>query len=287
MLLIQAALLARADKIAMRTQTGRREAWGLVIAMHETPACLEQEFRRQLEWVAERFTITNLETFADLWQNPETTPNSRPLVLFTFDDGRESNYRVAAPLIESFGGRGVFFIVPAFAECSACQSLAFYRSRINPQFRPGDEESEDWKPMTREQIVDLSNRGHAIGNHTLTHKRLSGLSSADLEHEVGEAASKLASWTGRPIDAFAWTFDWDSVDAKALQAVQRHHRFCFAPCAGVIDARTSPHLLWRREIEVKYSRAEHRFLYSGLVDTWWATRRRYLQRMLRASRNGT
>jgi hypothetical protein len=34
---------------------------------------------------------------------------------------------------------------------------------------------------------------------------------------------------------------------------------------------------------VKYSAAEYRFLYSGLVDPWWSTRRSRLRRMLRVS----
>jgi peptidoglycan/xylan/chitin deacetylase (PgdA/CDA1 family) len=178
----------------------------------------------------------------------------------------------------------VFFVVPAFAECTADDALAFYRSRINPNSRPGDEKWEDWKPMSPGQIGDLAARGHAIGNHTLTHQRLAGLSPQALEHEIGDSARKLASWTGRPVDAFAWTFGWDAIDANAWDVIRRNHRFCFAPCAGAIDSRyDSPDLLWRREIEVKYSAAEYRFLYSGLVDPWWSTRRNQLRRMLRVS----
>jgi peptidoglycan/xylan/chitin deacetylase (PgdA/CDA1 family) len=187
-------------------------------------------------------------------------------------------------LLESFGGRGVFFIVPAFAECGAGEALAFYRSRINPNTRPGDEKWEDWKPMSPSQIGELAARGHAIGNHTLTHERLVRLSPDRLEREIGDSARKLASWTQKPVDAFAWTFGWDAVDANAWEAIQRHHRFCFAPCAGAIDSRRDrPALLWRREIEVKYSAAEYRFLYSGLADPWWSSRRRHLRKMLRVS----
>jgi peptidoglycan/xylan/chitin deacetylase (PgdA/CDA1 family) len=285
-LLIRTASLARADEIAMRMQSRKHHAWGIVVAMHETPAALEAQFRRQLEWVSQFFTISNLQALAEFWQNPEPDLHAKPSILFTFDDGRESNYTIAAPLLESFGGRGLFFIVPAFTECSPDQALAFFRSRINPNSRPGDEAWEDWKPMRRDQIADLAERGHAIGNHTLTHHRLAGLSDAELEREIGDSARTLACWTGKPVEAFAWTFGCDSVDAKALHVIARHHRFCFSPCAGVIDGHDSPHLLWRREIEVKYSPAEYRFLYSGLVDPWWSTRRRRLNAMLRASQNG-
>ena len=287
-LLIQVATLARMDELAFRIQKRNGHSRALVVGMHETPASFAAQFRKQLEWVSQHFTITGLEGFARLWEErSESYTNPKCPVLFTFDDGRESNYTVAAPLLESFGGRGVFFVVPAFAECAAAEALAFYRSRINPNSRPGDERWEDWKPMSPGQIGELADRGHAIGNHTLTHQRLTGLSPEALEHEIGDSARKLTSWTGRPVDAFAWTFGWNAVDANAWEVIRRHHRFCFAPCAGTIDSRyDTPDLLWRREIEVKYSAAEYRFLYSGLVDPWWSTRRSRLRRMLRVSLPG-
>jgi peptidoglycan/xylan/chitin deacetylase (PgdA/CDA1 family) len=280
--LMQAATLTRADDLALRVQKFKDHRWGLVVGMHETPVSMEAQFGEQLDWASQHFTITSLEAFANLWEAPsESMVNVKPPILFTFDDGRESNYNVAAPLLESFGGRGVFFVVPAFADCDADHALTFYRSRINPDSRVGDENWEDWKPMNPGQIEDLAGRGHAIGSHTLTHQRLVGLSPDKLEREIGDSARMLASWTKKPVDAFAWTFGWDAVDANAWEVIQRHHRFCFAPCAGVIDSRhDSPALLWRREIEVKYSPAEYRFQYSGLVDPWWSTRRRRLRKML-------
>jgi len=283
-LLIQAASLARADELAFHFQN-RKEPWlGLIVGVHETPVSMEAQFRAQLEWVSRHFTIASLENFAQLWQRPaEFNPANKPPILFTFDDGRASNYLVAAPMLESFGGRGVFFVVPAFAECAADEALAFYRSRINPNSRPGDEKWEDWKPMSPAQIAELAARGHTIGNHTLTHERLAGLSQERLEREIGDSARKLATWTNQPVDAFAWTFGWDAIDASAWAVIQRYHRFCFVPCPGAIDSRhDSPSLLWRREVEVKYSAAEYRFLYSGLVDPWWSSRRKRLRKMLRA-----
>jgi len=283
-LVIRTATMAQLDELAFHLQAMRNGGrCGVVVAAHETPISLEAQFREQLFWVAERFTITSLEKFATIWEpNSEWTSAAKPPVLFTFDDGRESNYTVAAPLLESFGGRGVFFVVPAFAECAPNQALGFYRTHINPDSKPGDEAWEDWKPMSSRQIAELSARGHAIGNHSLSHQRLVGLSPESLEREIGDSARLIRSWIGKPVDAFAWTFGWDALDLNAWQTIRRYHRFCFAPCAGAIHAHVdSPDLLWRREVEVKYSAAEYRFLYSGLVDIWWSTRRRRLRELFR------
>ncbi|MGA2645165.1 MAG: polysaccharide deacetylase family protein [Candidatus Sulfotelmatobacter sp.] len=286
-LLIQSAGLFRADALGFYIQSLKRRPHGLVVAMHETPLSFEGQFRLQLEWASQHFAITDLKGFAQLWEpNREADRvSAKPPLLFTFDDGRESNYAVAAPLLEVFGGRGVFFVVPDFAECAGSdRAFSFYHTKIHPDSRPGDEKWDDWKPMNPVQIADLAARGHAIGNHSLTHERLIGLPPEKLEREIGDSARKLISWTKKPVDAFAWTFGWDAIDVNAWEAIRRYHRFCFSPCAGMIDSRCDqPSLLWRREIEARYSAVESRFSYSGLLDLWWGNRRRRLRKSLRVS----
>ncbi|HTR68107.1 MAG TPA: polysaccharide deacetylase family protein [Terriglobales bacterium] len=280
---IRAAAALGLDELALFLNSKRRQAaWGVVVEVHDTPPALAGQFRSQLEWVAEHFRIVNLETFAELWSAPAAAQREgKPWALFTFDDGRESNYEVGAPLLESFGARGVFFVVPAFVECPQDEAFTFYRSNVNPESKVGDELHEDWKPMNPGQIRDLAARGHAIGNHTLSHARLLGLSRENLEREIGESARKIAAWTDKAVDAFAWTFSWDSVDPAAWEVIRRYHRFCFTPCAGAVDGTTDqPSLIWRREIEVRYSPAEFRFFYSGLGDFAWASRRRKLRKLL-------
>ncbi len=283
---MQAANFTGVDSLALILQKSIRRSRGVVVAMHETPASMEEQFRQQLEFAARHFTITSLEGFAKLWEEkPQSGTRSKPLLLFTFDDGRESNYVVAAPLLESFGGRGVFFIVPAFAEQAGTEkALAYYRAKMNPDSMPGDEEVEDWKPMSPVQIADLANRGHAIGSHTFTHERLIGLPPATLEREIADSARQITAWTKKPVDAFAWTFGWNVIDGDAWQTIQKYHRFCFAPCAGAIRPdREHPSLLWRREVEARYTTPEYRFCYSGLVDLWWRNRRARLRDLLRSS----
>jgi peptidoglycan/xylan/chitin deacetylase (PgdA/CDA1 family) len=286
---MQAANFTGVDSLAFILQKSIRHSRGVVVAMHETPVSMEAQFRQQLEFAAKHFTITSLEGFAKLWEErPKSAMRSKPLLLFTFDDGRESNNVVAAPLLESFGGRGVFFIVPAFAEQAGTEkALAYYRAKMNPDSMPGDEEVEDWKPMSPVQIADLANRGHAIGSHTLTHERLIGLPPETLEREIGDSARQITAWTKKPVDAFAWTFGWNVIDADAWRTIQKYHRFCFAPCAGAIHPdREHPSLLWRREIETRYTTPEYRFCYSGLVDLWWRNRRARLRGLLRTPSDG-
>lgn len=64
-------------------------------------------------------------------------------VVFTFDDGGESFYTKAAPILEKYGFKGVFFISTNYIG--------------TPGF------------LTAEQVRVLVERGHVIGSHSHTH----------------------------------------------------------------------------------------------------------------------
>jgi len=96
------------------------------------------------------------------------------------------------------------------------------------------------------------------------------------------SAEQIAAWAGKPVDAFAWTFSWDSITPQAWELIQQHHRFCFAPCPGSVDCvADSQNLIWRTEIEVAYQPSDFRFMYAGLADPLWRSKRDRLRAMLR------
>ena len=253
----------------------------LVIEMHETPTHLREQFRRQLEWVAQHFTPVDLPRFAKFWEQPSSVATmATPPVLFTFDDGRLNNYLVAAPVLESFGARGVFFIIPQWVDCAGEESRQFYYSRIDPH-PSAQHTNEDWTSMNPAQIRELTDRGHTVGSHTYSHVKLAGLALPELRHEIVDSAVKIASWTAQPVEAFAWTFAWDTIDREAWNLIRQNYRFCFAPCPGtVVRGSDSPHLIWRKEVEVRYSESNFRFMYSNLIDFPWTAKRRHLRNLL-------
>jgi peptidoglycan/xylan/chitin deacetylase (PgdA/CDA1 family) len=289
--MIGTAAALRVDELALGwrrwlVQRGKSASM-LVIEMHETPEQDEQALRQQLEWVSRHFTLVDLPTFARLWQecgDRRSWSTSKPPLLFTFDDGRLSNYAVAAPLLESFGTRGVFFVVPEFVKCNPQKARQFYYSRIDTrEFAPSLPEA-DTCSMTPEHIADLSRRGHSIGNHTYSHVNLATLPEDQLRHEIVDSAAEISSWTGQPVDAFAWTFSWDAITPAAWKLIQDHHRYCFAPCPGSVDCRgDSRSLIWRTEVEVAYPPRDFRFMYAGLADRLWRGKRERLRSILGGS----
>ncbi len=101
-------------------------------------------------------------------------------VMITFDDNDEEHYKIAAPEMEKYGFKGVFFIM---------------RITIG---KP--------KYMTKEQIRELSDRGHVIGSHTWDHHKVTEYTEADWEKQVTETTQKLEEITGKKVEYFAYPF---------------------------------------------------------------------------------
>jgi peptidoglycan/xylan/chitin deacetylase (PgdA/CDA1 family) len=284
-LVLKTASGLRLNELALSLYAQRQNSSRIVVvAMHETLSEHADELRQQLQWASEHFTFIDPETFAEASRKKARTwAGSRPAALFTFDDGRASNYQVAAPLLESFGTRGIFFVVPQFIGRRGEDARNFHYSKIDIRKNASGSAQDDeiWKPMSPDEVADLARRGHWIGNHTLSHTTLAGRSDSELQCEIQEGSRQIACWTGKSVTAFAWPYSWDAIDRNAWALVKKNHEFCFAPCPGTVDlARDSPHLIWRKEIESYYSPSEYRFMYSGLVDPIWATHRKKLRAML-------
>lgn len=275
----------RLNRLALALQSGDSSSSQIIVVeMHETLSTHADQFRRQLDWVSRYFTLITPELLVRALQTRTPAwPRSQPAVLFTFDDGRESNYLVAAPLLESYNARAIFFVVTEFIGLRDDAARNYYYSKIDIRNVPPAEPTtpEIWTPMTPQQLADLTRRGHWIGSHTLSHTALSGLSPAERHRQLHESSRQIELWTGKPVDAFAWAYSWDAIDRDSWQEVQQAYHFCFTPCPGTVHITTdSPFLIWRKEIESYYPPSEYQFMYSGLVDRFWAAKRKRLKRML-------
>lgn len=125
---------------------------------------------------------------------------SRPLVSFTFDDGWESAYATGAPMLESYGFRGTFYINPGAI---------------------GNDDSF----MKPDQVRELLRRNHDIASHGYDHVDMTALSQQELAHQLGSAAGYLTRRLNlRDID-FAAPYGKDDPQVQAaLRRFYRSHR---------------------------------------------------------------
>lgn len=136
-------------------------------------------FRQQIKMLADSGykTITPDQYYAYLTEGgalPE-----KP-VMISFDDNDEDHYKVGAVELEKHGFKGVFFIM---------------RITIGkPRY------------MTREQIRELSDKGHVIASHTWDHTKVTEYDQEDWEKQVTETTKKLEEITGKKVEYFAYPF---------------------------------------------------------------------------------
>lgn len=128
------------------------------------------DFARQLDWLlAKGYAVESLEN--------AIRKGNRAVVALTFDDGHESHYTTAYPLLSDRGLRATFFVVTD---------------------RVGTDGYVGW-----DQLREMKAAGMSIQSHTASHPFLSTLtidqvraelrdSKARLDDELGQATSTLA-----------------------------------------------------------------------------------------------
>lgn len=99
-------------------------------------------------------------------------------ILITFDDGYIDNFQNAYPILKQHGMVATFFIIT---------DKLWTEDRLNP-----------------ERIVEMAQGGMSFGSHTVSHKRLGELASADLHDELAISKAVLESVLGKNVNAIAY-----------------------------------------------------------------------------------
>jgi peptidoglycan/xylan/chitin deacetylase (PgdA/CDA1 family) len=137
--------------------------------------------------------------------------------------------------------------------------------------------------MTWPEVADLVARGHVVGCHTQSHKRLPDGSAGELiETEVVAAKANLEAGLGAPVDSFCWVGgeEW-SYGAEAARLIAASgYRWSFMTNCAVITPQTDPQRLDRTNVEAAWPIAQVRFYLSGIMDIAYAGKRRRLARRL-------
>ncbi len=87
------------------------------------------------------------------------------MLTLTFDDGYASHHETVLPLLEKYAFYGTFYV------SSGLLGESGY--------------------LTKEQMIELSQRGHEIGSHCVTHRYLTKLPHFEIEQELLESKQTL------------------------------------------------------------------------------------------------
>lgn len=237
------------------------------INYHSTPEDFMSQFEKQLKYYSEHYYSVSKEELEDFLKG--NWNKDKPGLIISFDDGLESNYKYAKPLLEKYGFKGWFFIPTGLIETGNCKS-----EHLTGQT------SESY--MNWEQVREL-NKGHIIGSHTVTHRRLKkGLDKQTLKEEVGGSKLYLEKMVRGDIDVFCWVGgESGSYSKEASEIIKMSdYKFSFLTNHYPILMNNNPFQLERTNIEANWPIHLIKFYTSSFMDFRYRKKRNKIKKLL-------
>jgi len=145
------------------------------------------------EWQIKRLIKRGFKfiTFEDIVKNNYDLDNRN--VVLTFDDGCESLYYNAFPILKKYGIKAVIYVV---AKSIGARNVVW----------PLNENLDPLNILNKEQILEMTNYGIEIGSHLCNHVHLPNLSVTEIKNELFESKKILQNELGKEIYSVAYPF---------------------------------------------------------------------------------
>ena len=133
-------------------------------------------FKRQMEYLKDNFSVVSLETIFTKKEKIENTIHDN--VAITFDDGYKDNYQNAYPIIKQYKFPAAIFIVAHPA---------------------GNDEM-----LSKEDMLIMGENGISFGSHTVSHPILTEIDFKTAMWEISESKAILEKMLGKKIYWFSY-----------------------------------------------------------------------------------
>jgi|WetSurMetagenome_2_1015567.scaffolds.fasta_scaffold156250_1 peptidoglycan/xylan/chitin deacetylase (PgdA/CDA1 family) len=169
----------------------------------------------------------------------DTPDKTEKRVLITFDDGFHSFYTQALPVLDTCGFKVTLFPVAGYLGRTSLWDVL-------PPFRH----------LSSRELRAISDLGHEIGSHTMTHADCTFLNTKNLFAELRDSKRLLEDIIARPVTALSFPFGswnrrvWETAieTGYSRAAIYRGHRHaspCLFPVYGVYRFDTPESVLAR------------------------------------------
>lgn len=253
------------------------------VGYHGTPPASRDSLARQFDHFLRAYEPVAPGDLA-AFLSGEKGSSRKERLLVTFDDGLRSNYEVAAPLLEERGMRGLFFCTTGLPD-AAREAMDGGRRwcaehELCAASEPGTRIGMDW-----EELRELKRRGHVVGCHTASHRRMRGKPGPDIvELEIAGAKQRLEAELGSEVAHFAWVGgEPDTYDVRAQAAIRKAgFRFAYTTQSAPFRSGDDALLIHRTILDADMAYPLFRAKLAGLSDLSHARRRTAVEALLRA-----
>ena len=161
--------------------------------------------------------------------------------VITFDDGYQSVYEEAFPVLEGYGMAATVFLTVGE------KGVASSRGRL-PSLTGRS-------MLSWEEIQEMQRAGIDFGAHTLTHPDLTHLSSDQVQAEVCEAKSVIEDALGAPVTSFAYPYG--RYNGRVRDIVRKHFACACSDKLGLVSQGSD--LLGLERVDTFYFRTDRLF----------------------------
>ena len=204
-------------------------------------------FRRAMAQLHERgYRTLDLLEAVDCLKRGMPFPE-RSLVI-TFDDGYQSVYEEAFPVLKQYEMCAtVFLTVGEGTSSEPASRLPSLEGRSMLSWR---------------EIGDMQSAGIAVGAHTLTHGDLTRMPEGQVEAEIRRPTAIIEHALGTPVASFAYPYG--RFDQRSLDIARQHFACACCDKMGLVSRDGDPHALER--VDAYYLRSDRLFRF---ITTRW------------------
>lgn len=207
------------------------------------------------------YQTLDLREVVDYLQQHKPFPD-RSFVL-TFDDGYQSVYTEAFPVLQRYGMSATVFLTVG------------RKKRTKSRYRLPTMEGRSM--LSWGEIREMQRGGITFGAHSLTHPDLSRLSTEQASREIVQSKEIIEDALGTPVTCFAYPFGY--FDQRSHAIVQQYFTCACSVKLGLITANSDFFALER--VDTYYLRTEK--LFNLMLTRWfpWYIQARNIPRQLR------
>lgn len=221
-------------------------------------------FREGMAMLCERgYRSVRLSDAVLCLQRGEQFPD-RAFVL-TFDDGFQSVYREAFPILARYGLTATVFLTVGTGDVEPSGGRL-------PAF-------EGRAMLSWPEIRDMQQSGIEFGAHTLTHRDLTRLGPGEIEIEMARSKDRIETSLRAAVTSFAYPFG--RYDRRCRGIAERYFTCACADTLGLLSDRSDPFALERVDAYYLSTRRLFSLTVSGFFP--WYVLARNIPRQLRRS----